>query len=187
MTQNQWIGLFQMMFFFMPALFFLRTFDIQNACNKKSILKTAAVTVCVVLVVSIILNMLLGLWALVVAIPPALKEALIKLLSIDKPYGLVIDLFTVSFIPAVCEEFFFRGVVQTGLSSFIKPRAAIITAAFFFAFYHLNPWFFPFFFVLGVLFGYVFLKTRNLGMAVLAHFVNNAFGVVVMHLYGPVF
>jgi len=60
----------------------------------------------------------------------------------------------------------------------------LIITSLFFALYHVNPWFFPFYFILSCFFGAVLNRTGNLGMAVLAHFINNLFGVVMYYIVG---
>lgn len=115
--------------------------------------------------------------------PAEFERAFLDLLHVGSPLGFWRDVFLLGAVPALSEETFFRGVVQTGLSAKLKPRTAVFATAAYFAAIHLNPWYFPFYFALGVFFGTIFLKTRRLGLSVLAHFANNALGVVLYHYF----
>jgi membrane protease YdiL (CAAX protease family) len=74
----------------------------------------------------------------------------------------------------VAEELFFRGVVQRGLMppNFRPMRAVLVTAVIFSAF-HMDPIGFLARAELGVLFGYLFLRTGSLWPGVAAHAANN--------------
>jgi membrane protease YdiL (CAAX protease family) len=97
---------------------------------------------------------------------------------------LMIALFVVTLLPALGEEFLFRGVIQTKL--FEETRnvhlaiwlSAAIFSAIHFQFYGFLPRM-----MLGALFGYLYYWTGNLWVAVLAHFVNNGFVLVMMYLH----
>ena len=98
--------------------------------------------------------------------------------------GILKDVFFMAVVPAICEEFFFRGFIQAGLAGRIQSQKAIFITAAFFAAYHMNPWYLPFYFILGLLFGFVYEKTACLPLSMLAHFVNNVFGVFLYHFLG---
>ncbi len=97
---------------------------------------------------------------------------------------LLIALFVVTLLPALGEEILFRGVIQTKL--FLELRnihvaiwlSAAIFSAIHFQFYGFLPRM-----MLGALFGYLYYWTGNLWVAVLAHFVNNGFVLVMMYLH----
>ncbi len=95
---------------------------------------------------------------------------------------LAVGLFFIALIPAIGEEFFFRGVIQTRLASLLKNKhiaivcTSILFSLFHFQFYGLLPRMLQ-----GILFGYLFYWSGNLWYAVIAHFVNN--GVIVLAYY----
>lgn len=186
-TRNQLISLFQLAFFFTPSVVLFKLYRIRRAVSKEALFRGLVLTVSVSLMVTWALNDSLTFWLKIFPPPKDMHAALQKMLSYGKPLGLYRDLLVMALVPAVCEEFFFRGFLLTALKSYVSPRTAIVISAFFFAFYHVNPWFAPFFFILGLLFGWLYLKTNNLGMAVLAHFINNAYGIVLYHHFGVVF
>lgn len=108
-------------------------------------------------------------------------------LFLDKT-GLVdlcLNLFTLALMPAVCEEFFFRGCLQTFLTRHSgRQHLSVWTGAFIFSLLHLDPiGFLPRLF-LGALLGYVFAASRSLYPGILLHFINNATVVAAYYLYG---
>lgn len=78
-------------------------------------------------------------------------------------------------LPAVAEELLFRGVVQNMLlRNTRKPFWAIAAAALLFAIMHFRPYSSAILFGMGVLFGYVYRISKNILLAVFAHFLNNS-------------
>ncbi len=98
---------------------------------------------------------------------------------------MLFNIFLIAVIPAIGEELFFRGVIQTVLAKWFKNyHVAIFTAAFVFSFFHLQFYGFLPRFILGVLFGYLLVWSGNIWLPILAHFINNATAVVAYHFMG---
>lgn len=107
-----------------------------------------------------------------------------RFLSDTSVWGFLSAIFVIAAVAAVCEEFFFRGVLQ---QLFIKLTSNVhvgilITAAIFSA-VHLQFYGFLPRMILGALLGYIFVWTGSIWAAVLAHFINNATVVVFHYLY----
>ncbi|MFN8362534.1 MAG: CPBP family intramembrane glutamic endopeptidase [Cloacibacterium normanense] len=82
-------------------------------------------------------------------------------------------LLTVLFAPFL-EEILFRGIIQKGLiNKGVKPAKAIIFSALAFGIFHLNPWQTVNAFLLGLVLGVVYYKTKSLLMPILLHAFNN--------------
>ncbi len=85
-----------------------------------------------------------------------------------------LSLAAVCFVPAILEEFFFRGVLFRllcrGGSSF-----AVISSALFFAMFHndIHNFLWPFF--AGLVYGFMVITFRSVWPSVFAHMVNNLF------------
>ena len=91
-------------------------------------------------------------------------------------------LCVVALIPALGEEFLFRGLLQRQLlERFGDAHVAIWGSALLFSFFHLQFYGFVPRMLLGALFGYMYLLSGNWWLAVTGHFVNN--GLVVCTLY----
>jgi len=87
----------------------------------------------------------------------------------------MVGLLVIAAIPAVSEELFFRGIVQTKLVAYFKnPHWAIWLGAVFFSAFHFQfEGFFPRI-VLGAVLGYLYYWSINLWIPIILHFFNNA-------------
>lgn len=90
------------------------------------------------------------------------------------PVELALIVAGVSIAAPVCEEFFFRGLVQNSLMPPYMTRvgAVLLTSAIFSAF-HLDPVGFLARVELGILFGVLLVRTGSLWPSILAHSANN--------------
>jgi uncharacterized protein len=101
-----------------------------------------------------------------------------KLLSGTKIINYMLNLLMVAIVPAIGEEFLFRGVLQRIFIGWLKnSHVAILLAAILFSGFHMQFYGFVPRLVLGLFFGYLFYWTGNIWIAVLAHFFNNAVAV----------
>ena len=83
-------------------------------------------------------------------------------------------------MPAICEEFIFRGAVQRVIFRLkSNPHVAIWLSAFIFSAIHFQFYGFLPRLLLGAAFGYIYFWTGSIWYAVFAHFLNNAYAVVV--------
>lgn len=83
-----------------------------------------------------------------------------------------IQIIVIAFLPAVCEEFFFRGIIYRAYEGMGIPMAIIVPAVYFALFHFdirnlLGPLF------LGLLIAWYCYRTGSIFAGVLAHFVNN--------------
>ncbi len=96
--------------------------------------------------------------------------------------GLLINLIIVALLPAVGEEFLFRGVLLKLLKEWTKNKhAAILITAFLFSAVHFQFYGFLPRFLLGALFGYLFIWSGNIWIPVTVHFVNNGLAVILYY------
>ncbi len=77
-------------------------------------------------------------------------------------------------VAPLAEETLFRGVILRGLLGRWKPWAAIALSAALFALMHFNPAQTPIALGLGLVLGWVYYRTRSLGLCMLGHALNNA-------------
>ncbi len=102
----------------------------------------------------------------------------------DSTGELFLALLVMALIPAIGEEFVFRGLIQHDLLRATRnPHVAIWFAAILFSAIHMQ--FFGFFprVLLGALFGYLYYWSGNLIMPIIGHFVNNGVTVIGIYLY----
>lgn len=104
------------------------------------------------------------------------------MLGTNSVSDLILNLIFIAGFAAVGEELFFRGILQR---LFIKgtksPWLGIIIAAFLFSFFHFQ--FFGFIprFLLGIVLGAIYWYSGSLWVAIAAHFVYDAFIIVLVY------
>ncbi|WP_083681426.1 type II CAAX endopeptidase family protein [Archangium sp. Cb G35] len=87
---------------------------------------------------------------------------------------------SVTVVAPLCEEFFFRGVFFQGLRAPGGPAMrAVLLSAVVFSMFHLDPVGFFARVELGVLFGWLLVRTGSLWPAILAHTANNLVSMVL--------
>ena len=96
--------------------------------------------------------------------------------------GWIITLFGLALIPAIGEELMFRGYLMNLFSQKSNYHNGIAISALIFALVHFNLTNFFYYFVLGVIMGYVYFWGRNLIFPIIIHFLNNAM-VVFGYMY----
>lgn len=113
-----------------------------------------------------------------------LGEFTAVLTNFDTVGGLLIALLVIAILPAIGEELAFRGLIQNELwRGTNNIHIAIWSSAFVFSAIHMQFFGFVPRLLLGALFGYLYYWSDNLIVPIVAHFVNNAFGVVMVYLY----
>lgn len=90
----------------------------------------------------------------------------------NTPIGILIFIITTSIFPAIVEEFVFRGVLLGSLKDY-GETFAIMVSALTFGLFHGNVEQIIHAFLLGLLLGFVVVKTGSIYISVLIHFANN--------------
>jgi membrane protease YdiL (CAAX protease family) len=95
--------------------------------------------------------------------------------------SLLFSAIAIAVIPAIGEEFLFRGCIQRVATKWFKSvHVGIIVTALFFSLFHFEFFgFLPRFF-LGMLLGYLYYYSKNIWLPILAHFANNFMAFMVM-------
>lgn len=92
---------------------------------------------------------------------------------------LLLNIVFMGVIPAIFEEFLFRGTMQNLFSKwFANKHVAIIVTAFIFSAIHFQ--FFGFLprFLLGIYLGYLFVWSKSLWLPIIAHLMHNANSII---------
>lgn len=105
-----------------------------------------------------------------------------KFIKVETLGGLLFNIFMIAVIPALGEEFLFRGVIQKIFTNMTKNYhwGIWISAAIFSAFHMQFLGFIPRI-LLGALFGYMLVWSGSMWLPVLGHFINNLIGVLALH------
>lgn len=101
----------------------------------------------------------------------------------------VITVVMVGFVGAA-EELVFRGVLQSTLQAQLNPWSGILLASVVYGLMHSGyavPAELGFAFLSGLLFGYIYYRTRSLGIVILIHGVMNVCVFAVFPFLGPLF
>ena len=92
-------------------------------------------------------------------------------------YQYVFLFLSTAVVPAICEEILFRGVILNSLIPFGRGTA-ILASGVLFGLMHGNIMQFFYTTMLGIVVGYIYVRTRSLWLCMLIHFVNNGIGVL---------
>lgn len=99
----------------------------------------------------------------------------------DSALELVYVIIGCAVLPALTEEFAFRGIILGSLRKF-GDIPAILVSAILFGIFHGNFIQIPFALIVGIGFGLITVMTNSIWPAVIAHFLNNAFSVLISAL-----
>lgn len=105
--------------------------------------------------------------------PPVSKNA----------FEAVVGLLSSAVIPALLEEFIYRGVIMQPLRRY-GEHFAVFTTAFMFALAHMKPTTMLFAFIVGVVIGYADVITDSIWPGMIIHLINNIYACVVTDVYG---
>jgi hypothetical protein len=137
-----------------------------------------------VLLVTALLGLQLGITTPIVStipMPDFIRDMFMRLAQKQGLFGLI----TLVVAAPILEELIFRGIVLEGLLKRYSPIKSILISALFFGLIHLNPWQLISAFVIGIVMGWVYYRTRNLLLPIFLHFVNNLTFTLLSKYAGP--
>ena len=106
------------------------------------------------------------------------------LLSTNSVFEVIFVLFMVSVVPAICEEIFFRGYIQTSFELRYKKFTAALITGLFFGLYHFSPYGLIGLLTLGLYFGIAAYVSNSIFVPVILHFLNNLTAVTMYLIWG---
>ncbi len=101
---------------------------------------------------------------------------------LNTPVRVIMAFISTAIVPAVCEEFLFRGCVCSNLLPYGKTTA-IIGSALLFALMHGNFAQFFYTFVAGLVLGAIYIETGSIWAPTFIHLFNNFYSVIQQTLY----
>ncbi len=112
-----------------------------------------------------------------------IAERLEPIIRMNDPFDLLLGILVIALLPALGEELLFRGILQQfGYQVFKRPLVSVMFTAIIFSVIHFQFEGFIPRFILGLYLGYLFLWTNNLLVPIIAHFIYNAFIMVLSYL-----
>ncbi|HNQ12809.1 MAG TPA: CPBP family intramembrane metalloprotease [Bacteroidia bacterium] len=188
------IGMFLIPALLIPKLFKISITDFfpLQSLNKIQIAYAILISIMLIPVINILVywNAHISMPEFLIGIEQWMKEketaaAIIteRLLVMNGISDLLINIFIIALLPALGEEFLFRGVVLKMLKEwFGNIHTAIWCTAIIFSALHLQFYGFVPRMLLGALLGYVFYWSGTIWLPVLLHFLNNAISVLAEYL-----
>lgn len=130
-----------------------------------------------------------------------LAEVFTSLIPTDGPFEEIYHMFQESFemmldykiagfimvcvLAPIFEEIIFRGIILKGMLNFkVSPAIAILINGFIFGLAHMNPWQFIGAGILGIIFGFVYYRTKSLLIPMILHCLNNTLSYSMMMIQG---
>lgn len=104
----------------------------------------------------------------------------------DSDFGWWGAFMKVVIIAPVIEELIFRGIILHGFRKNYSAVTAVGMSAILFSLFHLNPWQIPATFVLGLLLGWIMIRTRNILLAITGHALNNLMVLLTVTFWGKI-
>ena len=111
-------------------------------------------------------------------------SSMVMAMSGLKSYSaLVIAIIIMAFFPAMFEEMLFRGAIQNLLVRWWKkPVLAVVVTSLLFSLIHGSAYLFVSRAILGFVLGWMYYRSKNLWINIIAHFLNNAVAVIQLFL-----
>ena len=100
-------------------------------------------------------------------LPDTVSETMMQMMHVPGCF------FVIAVLAPVCEEVVFRGAVLRALLRY-RPWVAIVLSSLCFALVHGNPAQMPHAFLMGLLLGWLFVRTHSVLPGIVLHVVNNA-------------
>ena len=105
------------------------------------------------------------------------------LMQMHNGLDLVVRLFVLAIVPAICEEYFFRGVLLRLLLQIVgHPGKAILLSSLAFALIHMEPHAFLSLCLSGIMLGYIYLWTGSLRYSIFAHALFNGIQIMIEYM-----
>jgi uncharacterized protein len=99
--------------------------------------------------------------------------------------GMLLNVLIIAALPAISEELIFRGVLQRIFHNLFRSgHLAVWITSLLFSAMHLQFYGFLPRSILGLIFGYLFLWSKNIWLPITAHFVNNAVPSIAAYIKG---
>jgi membrane protease YdiL (CAAX protease family) len=109
--------------------------------------------------------------------PPKWLADIIRDVFVDEG-KLLSRVFLLVLVAPVTEELLFRGIILRGLLSRHRPAVAVALSAALFTAGHLNPWQSCSAFFLGIVLGWIYLRTTSLTLCVIGHAFFNGLTIL---------
>lgn len=104
-----------------------------------------------------------------------------QLPSIENGTQLLVGILAIGIVPAVVEEFLFRGLILRGYERF-GSRIAIVMTGILFGMLHLQLMSIPSIILVGIIISYVVYRTNSIIAGMIYHFLHNSIAVGLLYI-----
>lgn len=170
----------QLILILLPVLFVLRVLKLnpkETLRLKAPKLQELALIPFIAIPAAIIVSLLSQLINSIFPFPPEYLEQLGKLFKLDIPVWQ--QILIISILPGICEEILFRGFMVRFYESH-GTKVAIVVSAVLFATFHLDPFRFLPVLVLGLLLGWLTLRSGSIINSMFSHALNNGLALFLI-------
>lgn len=169
----------QLLVILLPPMLILGIFKLKpkEVCRFKAPkLKEVALVPFIAISASVIVILIMQVINMLFPFPEQYLEQMPKMFEMSDNFW--IQLAVIALLPGICEEVLFRGFLIRFYEGYGK-KAAVIISALLFAAFHLDPFRMLPTFLLGLLLGYLTLRSGSILNSMLSHFINNAFALLI--------
>lgn len=169
----------QLLVILLPPMLILGIFKLKpkEVCRFKAPkLKEVALVPFIAISASVIVILIMQVINMLFPFPEQYLEQMSKMFEMTDNFW--IQLAVIALLPGICEEVLFRGFLIRFYEGYGK-KAAVIISALLFAAFHLDPFRMLPTFLLGLLLGYLTLRSGSILNSMLSHFINNAFALLI--------
>ncbi|MEJ8554699.1 CPBP family intramembrane glutamic endopeptidase [Tepidibacter sp. Z1-5] len=155
--------------------------DVEERENINISKKYYIYTILIIVLFRIIFDNSIGIFIDQIPVNENIQAAFDKLLRYP-----IIAFASICIVAPIYEELIYRGIILKGLSRKYNDKIGIIVSALLFAVMHMNLQQAINAFFIGVIFGYLYLKTKSIYISMFAHFINNGVGIIVSSIFTEV-
>ena len=112
------------------------------------------------------------------------ESATLSLVTAHNAGEFILVAFVIAITPAICEEFFFRGLVLTNFERVMTKGKTIFMTGLIFAIFHFNPFNLIPLILLGFFLSYAVYYSNSILTGIFIHFVNNFLSAFLFYKYG---
>jgi sodium transport system permease protein len=178
----------EILYIFLPALVYAKSLrlNFRKTFRLTPInFKTACVTVLMTGATFILVAQFAIFQERFIPTPPEYAKSLAEFLLNFKGFSLIWGIILLAVLPGICEEILFRGFILSGFLKGFHKKTAIILTGILFGIIHLDIYRFIPTSLLGVLFGYLVVKTGSILTGILAHITNNSIILILAQVVPP--
>jgi uncharacterized protein len=112
------------------------------------------------------------------------EQATLNLVTAQSIPEFILVVFVIAVTPALCEEFFFRGLILNNFERVMPYGKSIFLTGFIFAIFHFHPFNLIPLIVLGFYLTYVVYYSGSIWTGAAAHFINNFLSAYLVFRFG---